>query len=84
MTKMPWEQQQAYAKELRDSFTEIPPALRRDANNKAPFMDPNLCVDEGCPHAGTPHVCINRVDNPPAKAQDWVPPWASTSASRNA
>lgn len=22
--------------------------------------DPNLCVDEGCPHHGTPHVCINR------------------------
>lgn len=65
MTKMPWEQQQAYAKELRDSFTEIPPALRRDANNKAPYM-------------------LNPVNNPPAKVQDWVPPWASTSASRNA
>ena len=23
----------------------------------------NLCEDEGCPNAGTPHVCINRQEN---------------------
>jgi hypothetical protein len=24
--------------------------------------DPNLCDDEGCPHYGTDHVCINRTE----------------------
>jgi hypothetical protein len=23
----------------------------------------NLCKDDGCPNAGTPHVCINRQEN---------------------
>lgn len=26
----------------------------------------DLCIDEGCPHHGTPHVCVN--DLPPAEA----------------
>lgn len=58
---------------------DIPACLKRDKNNVAPFMMKSLCVDEGCPHAGTPHVCVSPADNPPATDQDWLPPWASKS-----
>jgi hypothetical protein len=47
---MPWE------KPASDGL-DIPPMLKRDANNRAPFMD--LCVDEGCPQHGMTHVCIS-------------------------
>ena len=34
---------------------------RLDASEIARAALDNLCEDEGCPNAGTPHVCINRV-----------------------
>ncbi len=59
---------------------EIPLALRRDANNRAPFMDLCDCddaLDENikmrrCPVHGT-----SPATNPPAIDPNWVPPWAS-------
>lgn len=74
----PWPGREAIFNEPRSG--ELPAALKRDANNKAPFMSPKLCEDEGCPQHGTPHVCINRVASPPASAPpSWVPPWGSKS-----
>lgn len=33
---------------------------------------PDLCDDEGCPHHGTPHVCIYRTASQPAPASQGV------------
>lgn len=91
------------------TMPDIPDCLRRDANNKAPFMDvqmrayeaaklyaaneiilrdletspptspPDLCIDEGCPQHGTPHICVNPATNLPVSPPNWVPPWKTTT-----
>lgn len=70
---MPWE------KPASDGL-DIPPMLKRDANNRAPFMD--LCVDEGCPQHGMTHVCISPSTNLPVFDPSALPPWAATSPQK--
>jgi hypothetical protein len=38
------------------------PQAARIEQLEAALRHDNLCEDEGCPNAGTPHVCINRVE----------------------
>lgn len=38
-----------------------------------------LCEDPGCPNYGTPHVCVNPLDSPPASSRVASPPWAAKS-----
>lgn len=59
---------------------EIPAALRRDANNVAPFMRRPDCtcglMRGECKRAGCP---INPAANLLATAPSWVPPWEAKS-----
>ncbi len=50
---------------MKNEYGDIPECLRRDANNRAPFMDKPVPSREVAPLAS----------NPP----DWVPPWQPTS-----
>lgn len=80
---MPWEIDQQATAELRERLVnpedahlffvttndvEIPAALRRDKNNKAPFM----LVCNG-------NFALNPATNLPASPTCWVPPWGAKS-----
>ena len=60
---------------MTNECVDIPACIRRDANNRAPFMlDTPEYKDDALDW--TP---INRANSPQAKAPDWVPPWVSKS-----
>lgn len=52
---------------------DIPERLRRDANNRAPFMDEQMQV-----YAAVAEY-VSPLNSPPASDPNWVPPWASKS-----
>jgi len=65
---------------------ELPPALKRDANNVAPFMlraarakalDELIAADAELLDLDA--VTVNREASPPASPPNWVPPWVSKS-----
>jgi len=65
---------------------ELPPALKRDANNVAPFMlraarakalDELIAADAELLDMDA--VIVNREANLPASPPNWVPPWESKS-----
>ena len=65
---------------------DIPEALRRDANNVAPFMRTVVgvvydcvCKRNGCPDASGRALCSSPEANLPATAPSWVPPWEAKS-----
>jgi len=68
---------------INDAETDIPAALRRDANNVAPFMRTADLREWGrtvtCEQLATAMNEVNREANPPALPPNWVPPWASKS-----
>jgi hypothetical protein len=49
----------------------IPACLKRDANNRAPWMNADFK-----PHK---HYSASPAANPPANPPNWVPPWAASS-----
>jgi len=71
---------------------DLPDWLRRDANNRAPWMGECASVDgllcrknypgtSACTSYGGTQQCINPAASPPATAPNWVPPWAASSCS---
>ncbi len=55
----------------------VPDVLRRDANNKAPFMDAGTPWDPNATMNWTVRVRPTPATSPPASPPLWVPPWTA-------
>jgi hypothetical protein len=57
------EQLEAALRDIQVQAVGVKPPRHSWYYDRAAEALSNLCEDEGCPNAGTPHVCINRVQS---------------------
>jgi hypothetical protein len=67
---MPEKLREALCRVLEQHYTELYSAAGRVVDG----ADKGLCRDEGCPHHGTPHVCLNLSDEDREKLLDAITP----------